>query len=103
MKAKELLNELFRDARIAEDCNLCCLCECSTSKEFDDQIRCYFGDDICEIITPKPKTEIGDGTYVYGYTGMHILDRMPDIILVLYSEDRKEDGKCIFMWRIEDY
>ena len=103
MKAKELLNELFRDARIAEDCNLCCLCECLTSKEFDDQIRCYFGDDVCEIITPKPKTEIGDGTYVYGYTGMHILDRMPDIILVLYSEDGKEDGKCVFMWRIEDY
>ena len=102
MKAKELLNELFRDARIAEDCNLCCLCECLTSKEFDDQIRCYFGDDVCEIITPKPKTEIGDGTYVYGYTGMHILDRMPDIILVLYSEDGKEDGKCVFMWRIED-
>ena len=103
MKSKELLNELFRDARIAEDCNLCCLCECLTSKEFDDQIRCYFGDDVCEIITPKPKTEIGDGTYVYGYTGMHILERMPDIILVLYSEDGKEDGKCIFMWRIEDY
>ena len=103
MKSKELLNELFRDARIAEDCNLCCLCECLTSKDFDDQIRCYFGDDVCEIITPKPKTEIGDGTYVYGYTGMHILERMPDIILVLYSEDGKEDGKCIFMWRIEDY
>lgn len=103
MKSKELLNELFRDARIAEDCNLCCLCECLTSKEFDDQIRCYFGDDVCEIITPKPKTEIGDGTYVYGYTGMHILERMPDIILVLYSEDGKEDGKCVFMWRIEDY
>ena len=103
MKSKELLNELFRDARIAEDCNLCCLCECLTPKEFDDQIRCYFGDDVCEIITPKPKTEIGDGTYVYGYTGMHILERMPDIILVLYSEDGKEDGKCVFMWRIEDY
>ena len=103
MKAKELLNELFRDARIAEDCNLCCLCECLTSKEFDDQIRCYFGDEVCEIITPKQKTEIGDGTYVYGYTGMHILERMPDIILVLYSEDGKEDGKCVFMWRIEDY
>ena len=103
MKAKELLNELFRDARIAEDCNLCCLCECLTSKEFDDQIRCEFGDDVCEIITPKPKTEIGDGTYVYGYTGMHILERMPDIILVLCSEDGKEDGKSIFMWRIEDY
>ena len=103
MKSKELLNELFRDARIAEDCNLCCLCECLTSKEFDDQIRCYFGDDVCEIITPKPKKEIGDGTYVYGYTGMHILERMPDIILVLYSEDGKEDGKCVFMWRIEDY
>lgn len=103
MKSKELINELFRDARIAEDCNLCCLCECLTSKEFDDQIRCYFGDDVCEIITPKPKTEIGDGTYVYGYTGMHILERMPDIILVLYSEDGKEDGKCVFMWRIEDY
>ena len=103
MKAKELLNELFRDARIAEDCNLFGLCECLTSKEFDDQIRCYFGDEVCEIITPKPKTEIGDGTYVYGYTGMHILERMPDIILVLYSEDGKEDGKCVFMWRIEDY
>ena len=103
MKAKELLNELFRDARIAEDCNLCCLCECLTSKEFDDQIRCYFGDDVCEIITPKPKTEIGDGTYVYGYTGMHILDRMPDIILVMYSEDGKENGKCVFLWRIDDY
>ena len=103
MKSKELINELFRDARIAEDCNLCCLCECLTSKEFDDQIRCYFGDEVCEIITPKPKTEIGDGTYVYGYTGMHILERMPDIILVLYSEDGKEDGKCVFMWRIEDY
>ena len=103
MKSKELINELFRDARIAEDCNLCCLCECLTSKEFDDQIRCYFGDDVCEIITPKPKTEIGDGTYVYGYTGTHILERMPDIILVLYSEDGKEDGKCVFMWRIEDY
>ena len=102
MKAKELLNELFRDARIAEDCDLCCLCERLTSKEFDDQIRCYFGDDVCEIITPKPKTEIGDGTYVYGYTGMHILERMPDIILVLYSEDNKENGKCVFLWRIDD-
>ena len=103
MKSKELINELFRDARIAEDCNLCCLCECLTSKEFDDQIRCEFCDDVCEIITPKPKTEIGDGTYVYGYTGMRILERMPDIILVLHSECVKEDGKCIFMWRIEDY
>ena len=103
MKAKELIEELFKNSQIAEDCNLCCLCECLTSKEFDDQIRCYFGDDVCEIITPKPKTEIGDGTYVYGYTGMHILDRMPDIILVMYSEDGKENGKCVFMWRIEDY
>ena len=103
MKAKELINELFKNSQIAEDCNLCCLCECLTSKEFDDQIRCYFGDDVCEIITPKPKTEIGDGTYVYGYTGMHILDRMPDIILVMYSEDGKENGKCVFLWRIDDY
>ena len=103
MKAKELLNELFRDARIAEDCNLCCLCECLTSKEFDDQIRCEFGDDVCEIITPKPKIEIGDGTFVYGYTGMHILERIPDIILVLNSKYGEDDGKCIFMWRIEDY
>ena len=102
MKSKELINELFRDARIAEDCNLFCLCECLTSKEFDDQIRCYFGDEVCEIITPKPKTEIGDGTYVYGYTGMHILERMPDIILVLYSDDNKENGKCVFLWRIDD-
>ena len=103
MKAKELIEELFKNSQIAEDCNLCCLCECLTSKEFDDQIRCYFGDDVCEIITPKPKTEIGDGTYVYGYTGMHILDRMPDIILVMYSEDGKENGKCVFLWRIDDY
>lgn len=102
MKAKELIEELFKNSQIAEDCNLCCLCECLTSKEFDDQIRCYFGDDVCEIITPKPKTEIGDGTYVYGYTGMHILDRMPDIILVMYSEDGKENGKCVFLWRIDD-
>ena len=102
MKAKELIKELFKNSQLAEDCNLCCLCECLTSKEFDDQIRCYFGDDVCEIITPKPKTEIGDGTYVYGYTGMHILDRMPDIILVMYSEDGKENGKCVFLWRIDD-
>lgn len=102
MKAKELLNELFRDARIAEDCNLCCLCECLTSKEFDDQIRSYFGDEACEIITSKPKNEIGLGTYVYGYTGTHILDIMPDIIIVLYSDDNKENGKCVFLWRIDD-
>ena len=103
MKAKELINELVKNSQIAEDCDLFGLAECETSKEFDDQIRCYFGDNVCEIITPKPKTEIGDGTYVYGYTGTHILERMPDIILVLYSEDGKEDGKCVFMWRIEDY
>ena len=102
MKSKELIEELFRNPQIAEDCNLCCLCECLTSKEFDDQIRCYFGDNVCEIITPKPKTEIGDGTYVYGYTGMHILDRMPDIILIQYSDDNEENGKCIFLWRIDD-
>lgn len=102
MKAKELIKELFQNSQIAEDCNLFCLCECLTSKEFDNQIRCYFGDDVCEIITPKPKTEIGDGTYVYGYTGMHILDRMPDIILIQYSDDNEENGKCIFLWRIDD-
>ena len=102
MKAEELINELFRNSQIAEDCNLFGLAECETSKEFDDQIRCYFGDNVCEIITPKPKTEIGDGTYVYGYTGMHILDRMPDIILIQYSDDNEENGKCIFLWRIDD-
>ena len=102
MKSKELSKELFRNSQIAEDCNLFGLAECETNKEFDDQIRCYFGDNVCEIITPKPKTEIGDGTYVYGYTGMHILDRMPDIILILYSDDNKENGKCVFLWRIDD-
>ena len=102
MKAKELIKELFRNSQIAEDCNLFELAECETNKEFDDQIRCYFGDEVCEIITPKPKTEIGDGTYVYGYTGTHILDIMPDIILVLYSDDNKENGKCVFLWRIDD-
>lgn len=102
MKAKELINELFKNSQIAEDCNLFELAECETNKEFDDQIRCYFGDNVCEIITPKPKTEIVDGTYVYGYTGMHILDRMPDIILILYSDDNEENGKCIFLWRIDD-
>lgn len=102
MKSKELIKELFRNSQIAEDCNLFELAECETNKEFDDQIRCYFGDNVCEIITPKPKTEIGDGTYVYGYTGMHILDRMPDIILILYSDDNEENGKCIFLWRIDD-
>lgn len=102
MKAKELIKELLQNSQIAEDCNLFELAECETNKEFDDQIRCYFGDNVCEIITPKPKTEIGDGTYVYGYTGMHILDRMPDIILILYSDDNEENGKCIFLWRIDD-
>lgn len=102
MKSKELIKELFQNSQIAEDCNLFELAECETNKEFDDQIRCYFGDNVCEIITPKPKTEIGDGTYVYGYTGMHILDRMPDIILILYSDDNEENGKCIFLWRIDD-
>ena len=102
MKSKELIKELFRNSQIAEDCNLFELAECETNKEFDDQIRCYFGDNVCEIITPKPKTEIGDGTYVYGYTGMHILDRMPDIILIQYSDDNEENGKCVFLWRIDD-
>lgn len=102
MKSKELIKELLQNSQIAEDCNLFELDECETNKEFDDQIRCYFGDNVCEIITPKPKTEIGDGTYVYGYTGMHILDRMPDIILILYSDDNEENGKCIFLWRIDD-
>ena len=102
MKSKEIIKELFQNSQIVEDCNLFGLAECETNKEFDDQIRCYFGDDVCEIITPKPKTEIGDGTYVYGYTGMHILDRMPDIILILYSDDNEENGKCVFLWRIDD-
>ena len=102
MKSKELIKELFQNSQIAEDCNLFELAECETNKEFDDQIRCYFGDNVCEIITPKPKTEIGDGTYVYGYTGMHILDRMPDIILIQYSDDNEENGKCVFLWRIDD-
>ena len=103
MKSKELINQLFKNSQIAEDCNLFGLVECETNKEFDDQIRCYFGDNVCEIITPKPKNEIDSGTYVYGYTGTHILDTMPDIILVLYSDDNEENGKCVFLWRIEDY
>ena len=103
MKSKELINELFRNSQIADDCHLFELVECETTKEFDDQIRCYFGDKVCEIITNKPKNEIGSGTYVYGYTGMHILDIMPDIILVLYSEDSNEDGHSFFLWHIEDY
>lgn len=102
MKAKELINELFRSSEIAEDCNLFELAEHETNKEFDDQIRCFFGDEVCEIITHKPKNEIGSGTYVYGYTGSHILCIMPDIILILYSEYSKENGKCVFLWRIDD-
>lgn len=102
MKSKELINELFRNSQIAEDCDLFELGECKTNKEFHDQIRSYFGDEACEIITSKPKNEIGLGTYVYGYTGTHILDIMPDIIIVLYSDDNKENGKCVFLWRIDD-
>lgn len=102
MKSKELLNELFRNPRIAEDSDLFELGEYETNKEFHDQIRCFFGEEVCEIITSKPKNESEPGTYVYGYTGTNILDRMPDIILILYSEDNKENGKCVFLWHIED-
>ena len=85
MKAKELINELFRDARIAEDCNLCCLCECLTSKEFDDQIRCYFGDEVCEIITPKPN--IDDEDCVGGIRGMCSVNDRKDVRVVYCDED----------------
>ena len=102
MKSKELIKELFRNSQIAEDCNLFELAECETNKEFCEQIRSYFGDEACEIITPKPKNESEPGTYVYGYTGANILDIMPDIIIVLASEDNAVNGNCIFLWRIDD-
>ena len=102
MKAKKLIKELFYSPEIVSDGGLFLLEECKTNKEFDDQIRCFFGEEVCEIITHKPKNEIGSGTYVYGYTGRHILNIMPDIILILYSDDNKENGKCVFLWNIED-
>ena len=102
MKSKEFINELFRNPQIAEDFGLFELGEYETNKEFLEQIRSYFGDDACEIITSKPKNESEPGTYVYGYTGTNILDRIPDIIIVLASEDNSVNGNCIFLWRIDD-
>ena len=102
MKSEEILKEVFCTPQIAEDCNLFNLNESETLNDFNSQMRGFFGEEVCEIITSTAKDSLGAGTYVYGYSGTHIITKMPDIILILYSNDNKENGKCIFLWRIED-
>lgn len=102
MKSKEILKEVFGTPQIAEDCNLFNLNESETLNDFNSQMRRFFGEEVCEIITSTSKDSLGAGTYVYGYSGTHIITKMPDIILILYSNDNKENGKCIFLWRIDD-
>lgn len=104
MKSAEILREIFRMPQIAEDCNIFNFNECETCKEFNNQFYSFFGETVCEIITSKSINELAkkSAAYVYGYSGQHILGGMPDIILILYSNDNKENGKCIFLWRIDD-
>lgn len=102
MKSEEILKEVFCTPQIAEDCNLFNLNESETLKDFNSQFREFFGEEVCEIITSTAKDSLGAGTYVYGYSGTHIITKMPDVILILYSNDNKENGKCIFLWRVED-
>lgn len=102
MKAKDILETVLRDPRIAEDCGVFNLFDSEKLKEFNEQFRTAFGEEVCEIITAQPKGTIKEGTYMYGYSGEHIIERMPDIILVLHSDDAKKNGKCIFLWRIDD-
>lgn len=102
MKAIDILKRVLVSPQIAEDCHYFNLLDSESIEKFNEQFRLGFGEEVCEIITSQPKDAIKEGTYMYGYSGTHIMECMPDIILVLHSDDTKDDGKCIFLWRIDD-
>lgn len=102
MKAKEIIKDLLRDSAIAQDCGIFELLDSQNIQEFDEQIKDAFGEEVGSIIANKPIKDIVSGTYIYGYSDSCIMLEMPDIILRVESADATQNGKCIFLWYIDN-